>query len=330
MPPFFNAKRRIRSMLHLIKRQAPHMKSIIQELKELYQSRSIPLAESFCDKWFSDNEPCVLTGTCVGELCIGKQEIKTLIENDLKYWYDLTLDEASAVATEIDKYTLWQVKGTLTFAIHENKQRYKRFVGICDAAIEDESLSTTQKAAGMIYTLSALLAVRQHKRRTCSKIVLIDIILKGEKIIFINFSLDKDLDHADSFLEYPKALNGAFSHEKARMAFDHDECLESAVAAMGYENVSLNKLDDQLFFGIGTKRAVETLDDRLYRLFKAYKQESDYDSLFQLRLQMAYLFNIYSFSQQPHAIVRFFGMCDGDEVNIIHFRYPNYFYIEDR
>ncbi len=306
------------------------MDTIIQELKALYQSRSIPLAEAFCGKWLHETEPCVLVGTCVGELCIGKEEIKTLFENDVKYWYDLLIDETSAVKTQTAEHTLWQVKGTLSFAINENKQRYKRFVSICDTTIADESQSATQKAASMAYTLSALLAPRPRKRRVCKKTVLIDIILKGGKIVFISFALEKELDHADSFLECPKALGEAFLQEKALMTFEKSEVLESAIAAMGYDKVCLNHLDDRLFFGICTMQAQETLDDRLNRLFKEYKQESDYDSLFCLRLQMAYLMKIYSFSPRPSAIVRFFGWRNGDAIEALHFRHPNYFYIEDR
>ncbi len=306
------------------------MKNVMYELKALYQHRDIPGVDVFLDKWFSDEMPCALAGTCVGELCTGKEEIKALLISDLKYWYDLMIDAASCTAEETAGYTVLHGTGTLSFAIHENKKRYKRFVDICDATIRDGALSTLQKAYSVEYTLSALLAPRSRKKRTCQKTVLIDIIMKDGKIVFFSFALDKDFDHADSFMDATQALDDGFEHEKARMTFGKSAALEGVLSDMGYENICLNTLDDRVFFGICTKPAAESLEDRINRLFQEYKEEKDYDSLFRLRLEIAYLLKTYSFDERPSAFVRFFGIYEGAGMKTVHFRHPNYLYIEDR
>lgn len=193
--------------------------------------------------------------------------------------------------------------------------------------ISDEQKTNVQKALTMEYRLSTLLSSRDKKNRLEKKPLSIYLFLKQGKIVFMNFSYDKSIEEIDCFLHVDKELDSYFMEEQNELG-EIISPIAPAIEQLGYQGVRIKEIDENLFYGIGLKEKNNTLDSALEDLFKNHTKETNKDSLYYLRMRIAFLMELYSYTNHPLAMVKFFGF--KDDLNHMWVIFPNYLIMETK
>ena len=153
----------------------------------------------------------------------------------------------------------------------------------------------------------------------------------GRKASRINYYFKNTLENADTFLHMFPQVDKYYKKSLASLTGEENQEIIDKITALGYEDVKINMIDEQNFFGLGLKVIDEPLESRLEKLFHEYKKKSAYESLYYLILKIGYLLEMYAYNDHPIAVVKFNGFKDKflkeNEIRIV---YPLYFYIESK
>ena len=304
------------------------METIFDDMRTLYATRRLSQVNAFMEKWLAQD--CIVMGTALGEIQRTRAEVRELFLSDLRYWYDLDIDAASAQREEIGEYEHLSCPAVSSYIIHENENRYKGYIGWCDEIIAEASLSPAQKGAQIAFILDTLLSARKHKRRENRMAVTIHAIMHRRKAVFLCFAFDKSVDTADHYLNDGETTATRYDEERSLLSGPGIPGVEQSVRAMGYEDVCCASADGRIFYGVGILPRGETLDEAMRAVLVDYKQEDAYRTLFDLRLRIAYLQKTYALGEDPRAVVRFFGIAGEGAVQLFVPVYPHNYYIEWR
>ena len=73
-------------------------------------------------------EDTMILGTSPGELCLGYDQCRKLIEEDWKDWADLRIDHDSITLQELGTVTWFTLRGTLKYTFGSSQETWERFV----------------------------------------------------------------------------------------------------------------------------------------------------------------------------------------------------------
>lgn len=302
------------------------MKQIFADMRALYAARRLSGIDAFISKWIDDK--CVLMGTALGELMKTPKDIRELFYSDLRYWYDIDILDGEATIEDFSDHVLLCCPALCSYTINENTDRYENYIVWCDETAQDTLATPTQKGAKIAFMLDTLLSSRKNKRRKNVLPLTIRVIMKNGKAVFISFAFDKTLDTAENYLLDSADTMTFYKRERDMLDGAVPSGVLEHINAEGYKNVKLESPDGRIFYGIGTLRKQETQDEATLAVLNGYKKSDAYDSLFSLRLRLAYLQSVYSLEAHPRAIVRFFGLCENDAVSLFVPVFPLSLYME--
>lgn len=302
------------------------MEGILQDMKALYSSRHLLQVDTFMEKWIA--ESCVVMGTALGETKRTREEVRDLFDSDLRYWYNLAIDDDRAAHEAFGDTALLTCPAEVSYPILENDKRYESYAAWCDEIARDTLASPAQKGAQIAFILDTLLASRKAKRRRNRLPLTIRVLMRDEKATFISFAFDKTIDTADHYLDDSADTTTLYAVEREGRTGDGIPGVAALLREKGYEDAVFETGDEGIFFGVALKRRQETLDEAMAAALADIKRENAYRTLFELRLRIAFLQKVYALESHPHAIVRFFGLAQDGTVPLFVPTYPLNHYIE--
>lgn len=83
-------------------------------------------------------------------------------------------------------------------------------------------------------------------------------------------------------------------------------------------------IDDHIFFGVALVDITKNLEQRLSECMEHMDKNSDLQTLFEIRRDIAFTLLQYSDKDKPQAVMRFFGICNSSGIKKIKYYYPNY------
>lgn len=123
------------------------IKEILEKFQEGYTKRDMKLIDCYIEELFSKESDALVVGTADSEWCLGKNEIKKLVEQDWKYWGDLTLDIKGAVISSYGDVAWVTTEGNVS-RIKNAEKTYNQYVDkiqeslSCEASSKDKLIDT--------------------------------------------------------------------------------------------------------------------------------------------------------------------------------------------
>lgn len=126
---------------------------ILQIFRDGYIEKNKEKVDEFVASVFEDSDATTILGTSTGELILGTEEVKILIDEDWEYWGDVDLDVENAHIT-INKDKAWFcTSGTAKYTFEDNEKRYDSYLEFIKKKINDDTMNAKQKAAFLNWSL---------------------------------------------------------------------------------------------------------------------------------------------------------------------------------
>jgi len=184
-----------RILTHSAKTQSDEIIEVLQKFQNGYSERNLEKIPTFLEELFSIQNGLSVLGTATGEIFLGRDEVKQLINDDWKDWGDLLIDYENAVIS-IDGETAWfSTNGTVKYTFEHTQKRYDRYVDQIKTIAEDHGMTQKQKIALINWILSLSFHQRDHQKRVYFwPLVLSGVLVKENsnwKIIHLHFAMPK-------------------------------------------------------------------------------------------------------------------------------------------
>lgn len=124
------------------------IKRVLEGFRKGYHQRDLESLDEYMENLFVNSDDLIILGTGDGELCLGYEESKELIESDWKYWGPVELDVDSTEIYLKGDVAWFVADGTVTYTFKDDDEKYKSYL---DGFKED--LNCTKKLARERLTL---------------------------------------------------------------------------------------------------------------------------------------------------------------------------------
>lgn len=136
------------------------VRSILEKFQQGYTERNLENVDSFTKELFVNSDDTKILGTSTGEICLGFEEVKELINDDWEGWGDLKIDCENAHIS-IDGNVAWfSTNGTVKYNFEHTPERYDSYVDYIKTHAEDKELTPKQK----ITFINWVLTLNYHQR----------------------------------------------------------------------------------------------------------------------------------------------------------------------
>lgn len=198
--------------------QHEEIKDVLRQFQAGYTGRGIEKVGAFVKKLFVDREDTYILGTGTGELFFGSEQVKTLIEDDWKYWgdFNINLDD---IHIETENEVAWfAATCSVKYAFEDTPERYDSYLNFIKSKVEEPGLTPKQK----ITFINWVLALTYHQRFEKKREYLLPLRLSGVllrddnswKFVHLQFSIPKG-DFPDERFENSKEHLENFNNQKA-------------------------------------------------------------------------------------------------------------------
>jgi hypothetical protein len=304
------------------------MKELFNEMKQMYKTRRIRAVKPFVDKWIAQD--CVIIGTALGEICNTKVKIIDLFESDLRYWYDLDIYGDQYVVKKVNDFEYYSCPAQLSYTINENESRYKSYGNFCNELASDNLSNYAMKASSIAYVLDTLLSSRKNKRRKNTIPVTIQMIVKDEKVVLMSFSIDNDIDTTECYYNGSTSIKNELDEERTYLDSNSNNILDKFLSDNNYLDSYYKINNNEIFYGCSLLTRNETYEEALKRVLEKYQKADNYQSLFNMRLEIARMQYVYSIEKNSKAIIRYFGIIKNGEISLFNIIFPNVYYLENK
>ena len=124
-------------------------RDVLTKFNQGYIDRDVDAIDSFTEALFINAPDTVILGTSNGELCLGFEACKKLIEADWKGWGDVRFDVDNAVFQSYPNMTWFAVRGTLQLSFTQTDEKFAGFVDFVKEALATAETSP-QEGLGLI------------------------------------------------------------------------------------------------------------------------------------------------------------------------------------
>ncbi len=304
------------------------MKAFFEEMRILYSTRHIRKIDPYIKKWLSPD--CCIIGTSLAELSCTPDDICELFDSDLRYWYDLNIDNEKYTEEIYGEYSFCTCPAILSYTVNENKERYESYGQFCNDLASDKLSGPYVNASRIAYVLDTLLSSRKKSRRENLIGVTVYVISKDGKVQFIAFSIDNTIDSTDCYYNGSESVMEDFAEEKSLLSHEKNNILDAYLREKGYSEWSYQAQDNGIFYGVGLIPRNESREQAMKRVLDEFSDADDYQSLFNLRLTVSRLQCAYAIEDNPKAIIRFFGIMSDKGVALFIPAFPNVYYLEKK
>ncbi len=179
------------------------VQSLMIKLKNFYRDRSINEVDLILKSLLRDHIETTIIGTSENEWCLGIDDSKKLLINDLKSWGPVIIDAESATITIHHGVSWFYVPGSVEYDFNKSEEVYSSFLEDACSYIKKETcwlgdISVEEKLTCMAYELGHFLAGSGEKYRW--KFILSGVmILENSEWLFSHllFSLPVTNMHPD-------------------------------------------------------------------------------------------------------------------------------------
>lgn len=234
-----------RDLLHKSTEQHEKIKDVLRLFQAGYTERDVEKVDTFVKELFVTGEDTYILGTGTGELFFGSEQIKTLIENDWKYWGNVNIN-LEDMRVEIENEVAWfATTGSVKYAFEDTPERYDSYLNFIKSKIEEPELTPKQKITFINWVLALTYNQRfEKKREYLLPLCLSGVLLKDDsrwKFVHIQFSVPKG-DFPDERFENSKEYLENYNNQNAIV----DKYFKSNITE---EQKSLLKILETKFIG---------------------------------------------------------------------------------
>lgn len=179
------------------------VESLLIKLQNLYRDRPVDEADLYLKSILRDHHETSIIGTSENEWCLGVNESKDLLINDLKYWGPVKIDTENATINMHNEVSWFYASGSVEYDFKKSNDTYSSFLEDVCSYIKEKTcwlgdISDEEKLTVMAYELGHFLAGNGEKYRW--KFILSGVaILENSKWLFSHllFSLPVTNMHPD-------------------------------------------------------------------------------------------------------------------------------------
>lgn len=193
------------------------IKDVLRRIQLGYSERAVEKVDDFVKELFISGEDKYILGTGTGELCLGTEQVKTLVEGDWEYWEDVNIDWEQAYIECENNVAWFAANGSVKQSFEDTTERYESYVNFIKDKIEDPELTPKQKITFVNWVLTLTYHQRfEKKREYFIPLRLSGVLLKDDtwKISQLHFSLPKG-DFPDERFEDSKEFLENFEKHNA-------------------------------------------------------------------------------------------------------------------
>ncbi|MFL0269336.1 nuclear transport factor 2 family protein [Candidatus Clostridium radicumherbarum] len=199
-----------KNMLNKSKEEYEEIRKVLMQFQSGYTNRDIEKIDAFVEELFVSEKDTYILGTGTGELFFGKEQIKTLIEDDWKYWGDVNID-LEKTHIDVENNVAWfYTTGSVKCTFEDTSERNNRYVDFIKSKVEEPELTPKQKITFINWVLALTYHQRlENKREYLLPLRLSGVLLKESnwKFAHLKFSLpkadfpDERFESSSEFLE---------------------------------------------------------------------------------------------------------------------------------
>lgn len=201
--------------------QIKEIRDVLRKFKMGYAVRDIEKIDAFVEELFVIGEDTCILGTGTGELCLGSEQAKRLIEDDWKYWGDVNIDWQKAHIETKNEAAWFAATGSVKYTFEDTPERYDSYLNFIKKKAEEPGFAPKQKIAFINWVLALTYHQRFEKRREYLLLLrLSGVLLKdGDKWKFsqLQFSMPR----------------GNFPDERFENSKEHFESYNNQIAIAG-------------------------------------------------------------------------------------------------
>lgn len=168
---------------------------VLRQFQAGYTRRNVENVDTFIKELFITGENTCILGTGTGELVFGSKKVKKLIEDDWKYWGDVTIDWENARIAVAKEVAWFATSGSVKHIFTDSPKRDKSYLDFIKAKAEEPGLTPKQKIAFINWVLALSYHQRlQSKREYLWPLRLSGVLLRDGgkwKNVHLHFSFPK-------------------------------------------------------------------------------------------------------------------------------------------
>ena len=198
--------------------QSNEIRDILRKFQQGYSERKLENVVSFTEELFLNSDDISVLGTSTGEIFLGFDEVKQLIEEDWEDWGDLNIDCENAFIS-IDGNVAWfSTNGTVKYSFEHTPERYDRYVDYIKTTAEDNELTPKQRITFINWVLTLNYHQRDEQvREYFWPMGLSGVLVKegsGWKIVHLQFSIAKS-NFPDERFENSKEYMNSYDEQRS-------------------------------------------------------------------------------------------------------------------
>lgn len=143
-------------------------REIIDVLKAFqagYSERNIEKADAFVEDLFIAGEDTCVLGTGTGELFLGSERVKELIEGDWKYWGDVNINWQNPHIHFEGEVALFATTGSVKYTFEHTTEKYESYIDFIKNKAEDTELTAKERITFINWVLALTYHQRLEKKR---------------------------------------------------------------------------------------------------------------------------------------------------------------------
>lgn len=223
-----------KNMTNKSKEEYEEVRKVLMQLQSGYTNRDIEKIDDFVEELFVSKKDTYILGTGTGELFFGKEQIKTLFEDDWKYWGDVNIHLEKAHIDVENNVAWFYTTGSVKCTFEDTPERYNRYVDFIKSKAEEPGLTPKQKITFINWVLSLTYHQRiENKREYLLPLRLSGVLLKEDnwKFAHLKFSLPK-ADFPDERFESSNEFFESYNNQNAIVDKCYDKNLPLEIKAL--------------------------------------------------------------------------------------------------
>lgn len=250
------------------------IREVLCKFQEGYTERNLEKVDAFIDELFVKRQDTYVVGTGTGELFLGIDQVKELIQGDWEEWGDMRLDLENA-RIELDGQVAWfAAAGSVKYVFEDTLEKYDRHVNYINNVIQEVGLTPKQKISFINWFLSLVYHKREEqKREYLWPMRLSGVLLKEAgswKFSHLKFSMTKEsypderFENSEEHLELYNQRNSDADKYKNNMM---NEGLKNLLKGFETEFFKQKKISKELvirYFGKESNAYIIGVDNQFY------------------------------------------------------------------
>ncbi|QSX05109.1 nuclear transport factor 2 family protein [Sedimentibacter sp. zth1] len=266
------------------------IKNVLIKFQQGYKERNLENVDSFIEELFLDMDDISVLGTAIGEIFLGKYDVRELIEGDWKYWGDLNIDcENMRISTE-GEVAWFSTSGYVKHVFEDSEERDNRYLEFIKNSFNNQELTCKQK----LTFINWVLALTYHKRDESKREYLWPLCLSGVlvkyednwKIKHLHFSMSK-ANFPDERFENSNECIERYNEQKASISRENVISKDMEKFLNDFENECMCKkqISNDLvgkYFGIESLPYVIGPDNQFYNgtdMIREFFNESNINNI---------------------------------------------------